>query len=103
MTTKKPKISLPSHPEGLLGIYWTPGPYGLALESSKDLGIGFFSADNQLLAVEFFDVAVKSDGQVLSFKNGVSVSLSIKNKKIEHINVIHNKPKSNKTRKQLNK
>ena len=38
---------------GPLSIYWHEGPYGTAHESNKGNGVGWFSADQNILGVEF--------------------------------------------------
>lgn len=52
---------------GPLSISWFQGPKGDAVEAKNEIGVGFFSEDGELLAVEFDDVEEKKDHQILEF------------------------------------
>lgn len=52
---------------GPLSISWFQGPKGDAVEAKNEIGVGFFSHDGELLAVEFDDVCEQKDHQVLKF------------------------------------
>ncbi len=65
---KKEKISFRVIGDsGPLSISWFQGPKGDAVEAKNEIGVGFFSEDGELLAVEFDDVEEKKDHQVLKF------------------------------------
>jgi hypothetical protein len=67
---------------GPLAIYWFDGPYGDAVESLSGAGVGFFNQHQELLAVQFDNVAAVNDHQTLTFKGGWSVSVHVKNGKV---------------------
>lgn len=67
---------------GPLSIYWYPGPYGIAIEAIKGAGVGWFSPSEEILGVEFDDVAIKNDSQTIEFRNGYSVTIVVKNSKV---------------------
>lgn len=65
---KKAKISFRVIGDsGPLSISWFQGPKGDAVEAKNEIGVGFFSEEGELLAVEFDDVEEKKDHQVLEF------------------------------------
>ena len=68
---------------GPLSISWFQGPKGDAVEAKNEIGVGFFSEDGELLAVEFDDVSEKKDHQVLEFEH-YRVEVSVHNRKIAH-------------------
>ena len=64
----KPKIFFnPIHGSGILTLQWAPGPLGDAIDAKSGSGVGFFSKDGKLLAVQFDDVEEESDHQTLVF------------------------------------
>ena len=65
-----------------LSIYWHEGPYGAAHESNKGNGVGWFSADQNILGVEFDDVDFKKDHQTLYFNN-VTVEIKVVKGKVK--------------------
>ena len=67
---------------GPLSIYWHDGPYGDAIEANKGDGVGWFSASQDLLGVEFDDVEFKKDHQTLFFDN-VMVEIKVNNGKVK--------------------
>jgi len=80
---KKPEISFRHFGgSGPLSVYWYPGPYGVAVEASKGRGVGWFSPSGELLGVEFDDVEVTADNQIIEFKVGYSVSIKTKKGKV---------------------
>lgn len=83
MTRKMPIVSfMPIHGSGLLSIFWKPNSNVLAVEASSGFGVGFFDDNGELIGVEFFDVAEKSDKQKLEFKKLV-VTVHVKNGQVE--------------------
>ena len=68
---------------GPLSISWFQGPKGDAVEAKNEIGVGFFSVDGELLAVEFDDVEEKKDHQVLEFDRYL-VEVSVNNGKISY-------------------
>lgn len=74
---KKAKISFRVIGDsGPLSISWFQGPKGDAVEAKNEIGVGFFSHDGELLAVEFDDVCEKKDHQILKF-NRYMIELSV--------------------------
>jgi hypothetical protein len=81
---KKAKISFRVIGDsGPLSISWFQGPKGDAVEAKNEIGVGFFSEDGEILAVEFDDVNEKHDHQVLEFDR-YRVEVSVDNGKISH-------------------
>lgn len=76
---KKPKISFRVFGDsGPLSAYFHDGPYGDAIEATSGDGVGWFStAGKELLAVEFDDVSSGSDHQMLKFKGGLEIEVSV--------------------------
>jgi hypothetical protein len=75
---KKPKVSFRIFGEsGPLTISWSADSKGPAIEAKSGAGVGFFSKDEKLLAVEFDDVAKKLDQQLLRFES-ISVEIKVK-------------------------
>lgn len=76
---KKPKISFRVFGDsGPLSVYFHEAPYGDAIEAVSGDGVGWFStAGKELLAVEFDDVSEKSDHQILKFKGGLEIEVSV--------------------------
>lgn len=62
-------------------IHWFPGPYGDAKEAKSGNGVGWFTPNGELLAVEFDDVSKKLDRQELEFSRH-RVEVLVKNVKI---------------------
>jgi hypothetical protein len=52
---------------GQLGISWSAGPKGDAIEAKKGEGVGFFSSKGELLSVLFDEVQEFEDHQTLEF------------------------------------
>ncbi len=73
---------------GPVSIYWYDGPYGDAVEAIGGNGVGWFSPLQDLLGVEFDDVNSDNDQQELSFTNGVSVKIEVKDKKVKILEVV---------------
>ncbi|MBC7419644.1 MAG: hypothetical protein H7328_02855 [Bdellovibrio sp.] len=81
---KKPKISFRVLGDsGPLSISWFAGPKGDAVESNNSIGVGFFSPDGELLAVEFDDLEQKKDHQILEFDR-YQIEVEINNGKVSH-------------------
>ncbi len=66
---------------GPAAIYFHEGPYGDAIESNNEIGIGFFSRSGELLAVEFDEVIAIKDTQILEFNSAI-VKIVAKQSKI---------------------
>ena len=67
---------------GPLSIYWTPGPYGIAIEASKGAGVAWFSPNGEILGVEFDHVCFEKDAQNLELRHGYSVGIRVKKGKV---------------------
>jgi hypothetical protein len=80
---KKPEVSFRSHSgSGPLSIYWSPGPYGDAIESLSGNGVSWHSPNGELLGVEFDDVLEINDSQSLTLKNGTKVNVKVNKGKV---------------------
>ena len=80
---KKPEIFFrPIAGSAPLAIYWYDGPYGDAVESDNEEGVGFFSPTGDLLAVQFDDVKEKKDHQFLEFSS-TRVEIGVTNGKVQ--------------------
>jgi len=80
---KRPTISFRYFEDsGPLSIYWHTGPYGDAVEAVRGRGVGWFTPNGELLGVEFDDVALRNDRQLLKFKNGAEVEVVVKKGKV---------------------
>ena len=75
---------------GPLSVYWHDGPYGEAIEATKGNGVGWFSASQDLLGVEFDDVEFKKDHQVIFFEN-LMIEVKVVNGKVK----VHTDKKKN--------
>jgi len=86
---KKGKVFFhPIDGAGALTISWSSGPKGDATEANKGSGVGFFSANGDLLCVIFDEVQEHKDHQVLEFKNH-RIEISILDSKIEYKVIQH--------------
>lgn len=90
----------PMEGSGQLSISWSPAPKGAAVEAKKGNGVGFFSANGNLLSVIFDDVSAAEDRQVLEFKK-YKIEISVKNGVVKHKVVQLNLPKATKTAKKI--
>ncbi|MBI4649043.1 MAG: hypothetical protein HY738_21255 [Bacteroidia bacterium] len=68
---------------GPLTIYWYPGPYGVAVECKKGKGVAWISPCGTILGVEFDDVSIAEDHQILEPGNGSLIEVFIKNGKVK--------------------
>lgn len=57
----------PIEGSGQLGISWSSGPKGNAIEAKHGSGVGFFSPKGDLLSVIFDEIESLEDHQVLEF------------------------------------
>jgi len=73
----------PMEGSGQLSISWSSAPKGAAVEAKKGNGVGFFSADGNLLSVIFDDVMAAEDHQILEFKK-YKVEILVKRGIVEH-------------------
>ena len=81
---KKARVTfLPIAGSGTLHLDFSPGPFGDATEALQGNGVGFFSAQDDLLGVTFDDVDEKRDHQVLEFTRH-RIELKIRNGKITY-------------------
>lgn len=66
----------PMEGSGQLSISWSSAPKGAAIEAKNGNGVGFFSANGDLLSVIFDDVLAEEDHQVLEFaKHRIEVTV----------------------------
>ena len=80
---KKPTVSFRHFgSSGPLSVYWYPGPYGDAVEAKDGAGVGWFAPNGELLGVEFDDVALERDHQVLAFSSGDKVEIRVTHGKV---------------------
>lgn len=63
--------------------YYESGNLGDAVEANNEIGVGWFSPNGEILAVQFDDVEEKNDHQVLEFDR-YCVEVTVKNGKISH-------------------
>lgn len=81
--------------------YFDSGNLGDATEANNELGVGWFSPNGEILAVQFDDVDEKQDHQELKFDR-YKVEVTVKNGKISHslteLNAPKKSPKSSKRR-----
>lgn len=73
----------PMEGSGQLSISWSSGPKGAAVEAKKGNGVGFFSADGDLLSVIFDDVSAAEDHQTLEFKK-YRIEITVKDRIVKH-------------------
>ena len=86
---------------GSLTISWTSAPKGDATEANKGSGVGFFSEEENLLAVIFDEVKERQDLQVLDFDK-ISVELMVEAGKVHYI-VVNKTNKSTTLKRRLRK
>lgn len=63
--------------------YYESGNLGDAVEANNELGVGWFSPNGEILAVQFDDVEEKKDHQVLEFDR-YRVEVNVKDGKVSH-------------------
>ncbi len=73
----------PMEGSGQLSISWSSGLKGAAVEAKKGNGVGFFSANGDLLSVIFDDVAAEEDHQTLEFKK-YKIEISVRCGVVKH-------------------
>ncbi len=73
----------PMEGSGQLSISWSSAPKGAAIEAKKGNGVGFFSANGDLLSVIFDDVSAAEDHQVLEFKK-YKIEISVRSGIVKH-------------------
>ena len=68
-----------------LSIYfYDVGNLGIAVEAKNEIGVGWFSPNGELLAVQFDDVEEKQDHQVIKFDR-YQVAATVKNGKVSFV------------------
>lgn len=73
----------PIEGSGQLGISWSPGPKGDAIEAKVGAGIGFFSPEGSLLSVIFDEVNATEDHQVLEFPD-CRIEIEVRKGKVDY-------------------
>ncbi|MDP1608080.1 MAG: hypothetical protein Q8L98_02055 [Chlamydiales bacterium] len=68
---------------GQLSISWSSAPKGIAVEAQNGNGVGFFSANGNLLSVIFDDVLAEEDHQILEFAKH-RIEVTIKSGKVSY-------------------
>lgn len=63
--------------------YWEAGNLGDAVEANNEIGVGWFSPNGEILAVQFDDVSEKKDHQALEFDH-YRVEVTVDKGKISH-------------------
>ncbi len=63
--------------------YYESGNLGDAIEANNEIGVGWFSPNGELLAVQFDDVNEKEDHQILEFDRH-QIEVWVSNGKIKH-------------------
>lgn len=67
-----------------LSIYfYEAGNLGIAIEANNELGVGWFSPNGEILAVQFDDVDETKDHQVLEFDR-YRVEVTVQNGHVTH-------------------
>ena len=72
--------------------YYESGNLGDAIEATNEVGVGWFSPNGEILAVQFDDVDEKKDHQVLKFDR-YQVEVSVNKGKISHSLISLDTPK----------
>ena len=73
----------PMEGSGQLSISWSSALKGAAIEAKKGNGVGFFSANGDLLSVIFDDVTAAEDHQTLEFKK-YKIEISVRCGTVKH-------------------
>lgn len=75
---KKPKVIFnPIEGSAPLSIYWSEGPYGDAKEAKDGNGVYWVSSDGLLLGVQFDDVHMENDSQVLTLPKSREIHVKV--------------------------